>query len=169
MASIITETDTVEDFVSNPIDCVEEMVAAQEWSFSRYDQDEMAVEVVGRCGTYRMHFLWRSELNAMYFSCAMDTKISAEKRRDVYELLATANESLWLGHFDLSREDGQILFRHTCLLRGMNDHADPIEDLIEIALMECDRFYPAFEMVLQSDVKPSEALGLAIIDTVGEA
>lgn len=168
MASITTESESF-DFAVNPIDFVEEMVAAQDWAFSRFDQDELVVEVKGRCGVYKMHFLWRTELNALYFSCAMDTKVAPEKRGNVYELLAHANENLWLGHFDISREDGSLLYRHTCLLRGMNGHAEPIEDLVEIALLECDRFYPAFELVLEGECKAPEALSLAIIDTVGEA
>ena len=81
-----------------------------------------------------------------------------------------ANERLWLGHFDLSAEDNSPAFRHAVLLRGvMAASAEQVEDLVDIALSECERFYPAFQLVLWGGKKPAEAMAAAMIDPVGEA
>jgi hypothetical protein len=122
-----------------------------------------------KCGIYRMHFLWRSELGALYFSCAMEKKVPENKKPEMYELLARVNESLWLGHFDLPQEEGVPMFRHTCLMRGAPAGAEQLEDLVEIAIMECDRFYPAFELALSEHSQSPEAMMLAMLDVAGEA
>ena len=41
--------------------------------------------------------------------------------------------------------------------------------LVEIAVDECDRFYPAFQFVLWGGRTPAEALEAAMVDAAGEA
>ena len=43
------------------------------------------------------------------------------------------------------------------------------QSLVEIAVEECDRFYPAFQFVLWGDKTPAEALDAAMVDAAGEA
>jgi hypothetical protein len=40
---------------------------------------------------------------------------------------------------------------------------------MEIAVSECDRFYPAFQFVIWGGKSAAEAIGAAMLDTVGEA
>jgi hypothetical protein len=41
--------------------------------------------------------------------------------------------------------------------------------VVESAVSECDRFYPAFQFVLWGDKKPRDALDAALVDAAGEA
>ena len=86
----------------NPIDLLEEVVVANEWAFDRSSDHELIVETTGRWCDYRMFFIWREDLNALYFTCVFDTRIPEEKRTSVNELVCLVNEKLWLGHFDLT-------------------------------------------------------------------
>ena len=43
------------------------------------------------------------------------------------------------------------------------------EALVEIAVEECDRFYPAFQFVLWGGKTPADALEAAMVDAAGEA
>jgi hypothetical protein len=62
------------------------------------------------------------------------------------------------------------MFRHTVLLRGAaGASVEQLEDLVDIARNECERFYPAFQFVLWAGRSASEAVELAMLDTVGEA
>ena len=106
----------------------------------------------------------------MHFSCGFDMTVPKGRRGAVYELLALANEKLWLGHFDLSAEDNSPAFRHAVLLRGISAaSAEQVEDLVDIALSECERFYPAFDFVVCHAKAPAQAIAEAMIDPVGEA
>src|SRR3546814_15610970 len=103
----------------------------------------------------------------MQFSCQFDMKIPAAKRASVHELLATVNERMWLGHFDVDAEEQTPMFRHTTLLRGNHGASvEMLEDLVDIALTECERFYPAFQFVVWGGKTAEEAVAAALLDTV---
>ena len=155
---------------ANPIDLVEEIVQANEWPHDRANDDEMVVEISGRWCDYRLLFVWQRELNALHFSCAFEMKVPRMRRAAVYELLAVVNERLWLGHFDLASDDHSPAFRQGVLLRGAyGTSVEQIEDLVEISLSECERFFPAFQLVVWGGKNPEEAIAVAMIDPIGEA
>ena len=155
---------------ANPIDLVEEIVQANEWPHDRANDDEMVVEISGRWCDYRLLFVWQRELNALHFSCAFEMKVPRLRRAAVYELLAAINERLWLGHFDLAADDHSPAFRQGVLLRGaFGTSVEQIEDLVEISLSDCERFFPAFQLVVWGGKNPEEAIAAAMIDPIGEA
>ncbi len=154
----------------NPIDLIEELVMANDWAFDRASESEMVVEIAGRWCSYHLCFVWDIELQAVFFSCHLDVKTTPASRRAVAELLAKANERLWLGHFELSHEDGLVSYRHTLPLRGTAGMAaDQLEDLVDCGVGESERFYPALQLVVWGGRDPDEALQTALMDTVGEA
>ncbi len=156
--------------IENPLDLVEELVTANSWNFNRYNTDEMIVDVQGRWCQYRLHFLWREDLNALYFSSAFDAPIPDSRRIAVYELLARVNEKMWMGHFEICHDDLVPMFRQTCLMRDeWGASFEQIEDLLDIALSECDRFYPAFQYVMDGGKNPADALLLSMVDVMGVA
>lgn len=167
MTSVHTETSSPP---INPIDLIEEIVLANEWPHDRASDEEIVVEVGGRWCDYRLLFVWQEEISALHFSCGFDMKVPRNRRSAVYELLALVNEKLWLGHFDIASDDSSPAFRYAVLLRGAaGASVEQIEDLVDIALSECERFYPAFQLVIWGGKTPEEAITGAMIDPVGEA
>jgi hypothetical protein len=157
-------------FTQNPLDTLEEIVSANDWNFERASPEEMLAEVAGRWGSYRLFFFWQEEISAMQFSCQFDVKVPEERWSEVARLLALINERMWLGHFDVDAEDATPMFRHTTLLRGVQGASvEQLEDLVDIALTECERFFPAFNFVIGEGRTAAEAVSAAILDTVGEA
>jgi hypothetical protein len=155
---------------TNPLDVVEQIIVANEWIFDRRSDGEMAAEAPGKWCNYELHFSWSQEISAMHFSCAFDLKVPSNRREKLFELLTVANERLWIGHFGLESEDGVPVFRHSVLLRGTRGaSAESLEDMVDIALTECERFFPAFHFVLWGGKAPEEALQAAMLDCVGEA
>ncbi|CAK0753693.1 YbjN domain-containing protein [Azospirillaceae bacterium] len=154
----------------NPLDVVEEIVAANEWPFDRSGEDEMVVEIAGRWCDYRLYFVWQEEISAMQFSCRFDMRVQGHRRSAVHDLLAEVNARMWLGHFDVCSDELTPMFRQTTLLRGSHGATiEQLEDLVEIALTECERFYPAFQFVIWGGKSATEAVAAALLDTVGEA
>ena len=92
------------------------------------------------------------------------------RQAPVYELLAAVNERLWLGHFDLGSDEEMPMFRHTVPLRGLSGASvEQLEDLVDSAFTECERFYPAFQFVIWGGKGAHEAIAAALFETVGEA
>ena len=158
------------DRTGNPLDVLEQIVAANDWAFERRSDSEMAAEAPGKWCDYGLYFSWSPEISAMHFSCAFDLKVPQAQREKLFELLAMANEKLWIGHFGLESEEGVPVFRHSVLLRGApGASAESLEDMVDIAVTECERFFPAFQFVLWGGKRPEEAPQAAMLDCVGEA
>lgn len=155
---------------ANPLDLVEEIVASNDWAFDRTSRAEMVVEIAGSWSDYSLYFIWREELSVMQFCCACEMRIPSPRRNAVHELLAAVNDKLWFGHFGLAPEDNLLTFRHAVLLRGARGASvEQLEDMVDIALTECERFYPAFQLVVWGGKAPQEAILAAMLDPVGEA
>ncbi len=158
------------DIPANPIDVLEELVGANDWSFTRYGDCELMLEVCGRWTGYQMYFLWQHDMGALFFSCQLDLRVPAAKRPEVNELLVTVNEDLWIGHFDLVSDGASPMYRHTMPLRGAAGvSVEQLEDLIDAAVVECERFYPALHLVVWGGRTIADALVVARMDTVGRA
>lgn len=156
--------------VSNPIDLVEHVASAHDWTFERRGEDEMALEITGQWCDYRLYFSWIDDLHALHFACAFEMKVPAYKRADITDLLARINEKLAVGHFDLWAEEGLPVFRQAVLLRGAGGASvEQVEDVVDIALSECERFYPAFQFVVWGGKSPAEAVEASMLETVGHA
>src|SRR2546430_4301262 len=142
----MTSMSTVEVHspVGNPIDLVEEIVLANDWAHDRASEEEMVVEISGRWCDYRMYFLWQEELSALHFSCGFDMKVPKRRRGPLYELLALANERLWLGHFDLAAGEGSPSFRYSVVFRGIGMAGGPEgDDPVGIPLAQWEALFPA--------------------------
>ena len=165
-ASLTTSLETA----SNPLDVMEQIVTANDWAFDRLSDSEMAAEAPGKWCDYGLYFNWSHEISAMHFTCTFDLKVPEKRRGALYELLALANEKLWIGHFGMELADGMPVFRHAVLLRGApGASAESLEDMVDIAITECERFFPAFQFGLWGGKAPAEALEAAMLECVGEA
>ena len=166
----LSERESSGGRLRNPLELVERLVSTNGWPFDRTSDSEIAVEVAGRWCDYRMFFAWREDVQALHFTCAFDVRIPTERHKDVHGLLALINEKLWLGHFDLWSDEGLPMFRHSILLRGtFGLVVEQLEDLMDVAVGESERFYPAFQYVVWAGKSPAEALAASMVETVGEA
>ncbi len=173
MLNTENEIDLYDD-VSNPLDGVEEIMMNNDWSFDRLNQDEMTVHISGKQGVYKMSFIWQEDFSAMQFYCTPDLTIAPNKQIEASQVMNKINASLWLGHFDVRTEENGVAvnvpcFRHTSLFRGMNDTSGVahMEDLIDIALHECERYYMTFDLLSKVAHTPAKDISLSLMDVAG--
>ena len=57
---------------------------------------------------------------------------------------------------DVAPQNNEILFTR-------------LEEIVDIAIYECEKYYPAFQLVLFDDSLPSNALSVSTFDTIGSA
>jgi|TARA_B100001964_G_scaffold136110_1_gene150159 hypothetical protein len=160
----------MENFYQSPIDIVEDVIHSKKWAFSRADDHELVAEIASHCCLYRLYFSWTEQVKVINFTVTFDLKFPESKSKLAYELLAHINEKLWIGHFDITSKNGIPAYRHTVLIPyGNKILYDQVEELVDIAIYECEKYYPAFHIVLFEDSMPQEALKLSVIDTLGRA
>jgi len=169
MSEVATENEIFED-VSNPLDSVEEILCANEWIFDRMTVDELTVQITGKMGEYKLFFHWQEEYSAMQFCCQYDIDVHIKAMDEAARTMTSINSGLWLGHFDFRENTSIPCFRHTTLFRGQTQTsgAEHIEDLVDIALAECERFYPVFDM-LSRGVPQNADMSLALMPAAGES
>ncbi|MDY7097727.1 MAG: YbjN domain-containing protein, partial [Pseudomonadota bacterium] len=147
------------DHDAAPVEMLAALFEARGWGCEVVSEDELTGEVQGSWAKYQLRAIWRSTDNVLQFLCLPDIRVSEDKQRQAYELLSLINEQMWLGHFDIWSNGDMLLYRHGVLLG--NDGMlglDQAQALVETAIDECDRFYPAFQFVLWGDKEPRAAL-----------
>jgi hypothetical protein len=155
-----------------PIDMLERYFGVHGWRCERHGDEEIIAAIEGSWTRYQLRALWREEDQVLQLVGLLDLKSTEAKRPAIYETLSLINEQLWLGHFEMWSGDGSLLFRHAALVDGDDDARMTFaqaEMLVEAAIDECERYYPVFNFVLESDQRPRDALAAALIDTHGEA
>ena len=160
----------IENLPLNPIDIVEEVIYEKKWSFSRADEYELVADISSKWCQYRLYFTWSENIRAISFTITFDLKFPHNKIIKAYELIGLINEKLWLGHFDITSKNGIPAFRHTILSNADSDFLHKkLENLVDIAIYECEKYYPSFQQVLFDEIEPSESLLFTNFEVLGSA
>lgn len=156
---------------NNPLDMIEELIEARGWSFERTDDDFIMVSLPGHKVSYEICMEWQEEFSSLLFACSLPLEISEANYESATRVIEQINQNLWLGHFDLSNKGKIPTFRHTFLFRMIPSGlaVDIVNDVLELALAECNRFYTTFQMIQAGDVRLQDNLHAAVFETVGEA
>ena len=164
------ESDHSPDDDAAPVEMLAALFDARQWQCEIVSDDEMVGEVQGSWAKYQLRAIWREADNVLQFLCLPDIRVAKEKKHSAFELLSLVNEQVWLGHFDIWSQGDVLIYRHGVLLgdAGMLSISQA-QALVENAIDECDRFYPAFQFVLWGDKSPRDALDAAMVDAMGEA
>lgn len=164
------EAEFVSDDDAAPIEMLSALFGARGWDSEIVSEDELVGEVQGSWTKYQLRAIWREADNVLQFLALPDIRVTSEKKPSAYELLSLVNEQVWLGHFDIWSQGDVLIYRHGALLGddGMLS-IQQAQALVENAIDECDRFYPAFQFVLWGDKSPRAALDAAMVDAAGEA
>jgi hypothetical protein len=163
------------DSLSNPVDLAELVVMDRDLAFDRLDDGELVADVTGQWGSYRVWFSWQEDAvsercGALMLTCSFETRMPTQSATKVNALLALVNEKLWVGHFIIDPEDKSVRFRHSLLIRdGNGTSQQQLQDLLDMAIQECERFFPAFQSVVWGGKSPAEALEMALFETIAEA
>ena len=100
----------------------------------------------------------------------MDIRLQTKVKTEIQELLCLINEKLAIGHFEMMPEEGVPTYRYGYLLLNVKNLAiEVVEEMINISIAECEKFYPAFQFVIWGGKSAKEAASVAMLDTVGEA
>jgi hypothetical protein len=155
---------------ANPLDCVIELAEAREWAVDRAGADEVAMVVSAAWGDLALSLNWREDLEGLQLACTYDIKAPPQAREEVARLVTLINEQLYFGHFDIWRDDGSVHFRNGLILAGGAEANEAqCDTLISNAIVNCERYFPAFQFVIWAGKRAEEAIESTLLETVGEA
>ena len=154
----------------DPLDVVEHVLTAENLTFDRTFVGDLAFALAGDWKDYELWFAWRPEGDCLQLCCSLDLRAAKSRRANAYELLSMINQRVWMGHFEVWSEDGEIVFRHSLALPfGERPTLAQAASMIDAAVEACDRYFPAFDFLIRGAKTPSDAFDACLFETVGTA
>jgi hypothetical protein len=165
-----TPTSEDADIGFDPLDVVERVLNAENLEFDRTEDGDLAFALAGDWKDYELWFAWRPEADCLQLCLSIDLKAPKAQRGAMYELLSLINQRVWMGHFEVWSEDGEIVFRLAMAMpSGERPTLAQAASMIDAAVEAADRFYPAFDFMLCGAKSPDEAMAACMFETVGHA
>jgi hypothetical protein len=84
----MTLIDIEIDRNANPVDEIEQLAHANDWTFERSSEDEITVSVAGHWCEYHVSFTWMDEFESLHLAAAFDLKVTSPRHTEVVRLLA---------------------------------------------------------------------------------
>ena len=151
------------------LDSVEAVLMSQSRPYERVDGE---IHFSSTTTYTEMHgiFALREDKSSCALSYIFEQKVPNPRRVDVQSLISILNETLWLGHFEISSIEENIVWRHVISLIGRPDpEPQEMAAIMAAGAEACERFYPAFNFLLWAGKTPQQAAQAALFETSGEA
>lgn len=154
----------------HPIDIVENIASHHAWEFDRVADDQIAMAVEGQWRTYSVTLAWSAKDETLRLICTFEMEPPAARLGEIYDLMNRCNDMVWTGAFTYWAAQKLMVWRYgLCLAGGQVAGAEQIDALIASAVLACERFYPAFQLVAWADRPPASAMQVAMAEAYGRA
>ncbi|NNU16377.1 hypothetical protein HK107_08600 [Parvularcula sp. ZS-1/3] len=161
---------SLETEIADPIDMIETLARSQDMETQRVDDTEVHLCLSGSWKDISLWFSWRAEAQVLQIGAPLELKVPAQRRAEVLNLLARINERLFIGHFDIWGESGEIVYRNGAVLAERQGIAPgQAEVLLRSAMEAFELYYPAFNYVVWAGKTAEEAITASILEPVGSA
>lgn len=162
-----------EQFLSedlHPIDIVEHLAEHHEWDFDRIADDQIAMAVEGQWRTYSITLAWSPSDETLRMVCTFEMEPPDDKLPALYEVLNHANDQCWAGAFTYWEEQKLMVYRYGLVMSGAQGVSpEQVDTLIGAAVVNAERFYPAFQLVVWGGRPARDAMQVAIAEAYGRA
>lgn len=159
------ETDCLD-----PIDIVEHLAEIHAWEFDRVADDQIAMAVRGKWRIYSLTLAWTPRDETLRLICTFEMDPPPDRIGALHEVLNEVNDNCWLGAFTWWAEPKLMVYRYALSLAGGQiAAAEQIDRMIDAAVRNAERFYPAFQLVCWGNRDPQDAMQVAIAEAYGTA
>ena len=154
----------------DPLDIVERVLVSENLNFERTEDGDLAFALTGDWKDYELWFAWRPEADCLQLCLSIDRRAGKPQRAAACELTNLVNQRVWVGHFEVWSDDGEVVFRHALgLPHGERPTLAQAASMIDAAVEAADRFYPAFDFLIAGAKTPEEAMTACMFETAGQA
>lgn len=167
MTSLLTD-HTILD-LPNPIDIAEELAGANDWDFTR-EEDELIILLSGEYCDMHLRLFWHRDYKTLQVVNFLDLKIPENRLTSIQEAIMKLNEQMFIGHFEYWYSEKAVLFRHASLASdpmagGVTE--DHLATLIEVAVNEANKVFPVFQFIMWGGMDADDAIDAAMMECAG--
>jgi hypothetical protein len=154
----------------HPIDVVETLAEYYDWAFDRVAEDQITMAIEGAWRTYSITLAWSAYDETLRMICTFDMDPPEGKLPFLYEAMNVANDKCWAGSFSLWRDQNLMVYRYGLMLGGgATAEPEQVDQMLSAAVVACERFYPAFQLVCWGEETVAGAMKIAMTEAYGRA
>lgn len=154
----------------DPIDLVETLAEYREWDFDRVADNQIAMSVEGQWRSYTLTLAWSGRDETLRLVCTFELAPPEDRAGALMELVNRVNDECWTGAFCYWADRQMMVWRYGLVLAGgQMASAGQIDRMIASAVAQCERFYPAFQLIGWGNRDPEAAMQIAIAEAYGHA
>jgi hypothetical protein len=129
-----------------------------EWQWQEMKPTLYDVNVSGDAGQWVWRARW--EEDDSFFACYSYSPVNvpAKHRPAAAEYLTRANYNLRLGNFEMDYADGQVCFRTSMIMAGVQPTADLVKEVALANFSTMDRYLPGLMSVMYGKARPKAAI-----------
>lgn len=122
--------------------------------------ETLAIPVRGLNGRWLcyVHVLTETAQLACHSICPLAA--AADKRPALAEFLTRANFGLVIGNFELDFDDGEVRFKTSVDLDGLDPSPPLVRSLVVANVAAMDRYLPGIVAVIGTDIAPAAAIAM---------
>lgn len=158
------------DYVASPIDLVEDLAEMRSWDVDRLGEDQIAMAVEGAWKTYSLSLAWYEPGETLRMVCTYPMRCATPRIDSLLKAVDAANDRSWLGGFNFWKDQELMAYRYGLTLSGgaVATH-EQVEHILHEAVENCERYYPAFQLVAEQGAAVETALAAALLEFAGRA
>lgn len=161
--------DLVEE-LTHPVDLAEALAMEKGWLCSRDNDEELFIEFEGLWRFYRVLVCLIVEDELLEFRSGFEMKLNKCDPNEILRIVNQANKICNVGSFTVHCQEEAFIFGCSQVLVDGDSSmtVNQIEKMIKICIAECEKFYPAFQLVSYGSMDADSAIDAALLNPVSE-
>ena len=159
----------ITDSSFHPINLLEEIIISKNWVFDRPIEDEIYIEVPTKYSNLIIQVSWLKNQGKIEIRSFFYIKMDFSNNIEIYKLLNLINNKINYGHFIIS-ELKYPTFKNSIIVKNHKDiKFELLREVLNFAIIESERFFPVFQLVLWGCKKAEEAILFFDFQTEGKS
>lgn len=138
---------------------VEEFLKTDNWSNTRLeDRTILKTGFEGDHGEFTCYAQAREEQEQFVFYSVFPVKVPPASHAVIAEFITRANYGMIIGNYELDLSDGEVRFKTSVDLEGVEAVPKIIRNLVYANVLTMDKYFPGLMRVIYGGISPEEAI-----------
>ncbi len=153
-----TSLADIADSKFHPINLLEEIIISKNWVFERPIEDEIYIEVPTKYSNLIIQVSWLKKSERIEIKSFFYIKMDFSNNIEIYKLLNLINKKIDYGHFIINDLKYPTFKNSIIIKESKNIKFDFLKEILNYAIIQSEKFFPIFQLVLWGGKKAEEAI-----------